>query len=102
MMPTMNDAMVYLGIEPEYADNRIQQNVSDALSAAIGLLRGGVGANADTVFAEDARARQLVLLYTDDLYSERTLGTKANAAQRRLADSLELQLRMEYAKAGGV
>ena len=102
MMPTLNDAMTYLGIEPEYADERITQNVSDALSAAIGLLRGGIGADADTVFAEDSRARQLVLIYTDDLYSERTLSSaKANAAQRRLADSLELQLRMEYAKAGG-
>lgn len=101
MMPTLNDAMTYLGIEPEYADERIIQNVSDALSAAIGLLRGGIGAKADTVFAKDDRARQLVLIYTDDLYSERTLSAKANAAQRRLADSLELQLRMEYAKAGG-
>lgn len=101
MMPTLNDAMTYLGIEPEYADERITQNVSDALSAAIGLLRGGIGADADTVFAEDSRARQLVLIYTDDLYSERTLSAKANSAQRRLADSLELQLRMEYAKAGG-
>lgn len=101
MMPTLNDAMTYLGIEPEYADERITQNVSDALSAAIGLLCGGIGADADTVFADDDRARQLVLIYTDDLYSERTLSAKANAAQRRLADSLELQLRMEYAKAGG-
>lgn len=95
-MPTLEEAMQYLGIEIEYADAAIYNNVTTALAAARQTLHGAVGDDVEELLPDDPRAKSLVLLYLDDLYSERGLsGLKASYATRRLVATMELQLRLE-------
>lgn len=104
-MVTLADARQHLGID--YVDDFIHANVQRALNTAVGVLKGAVGDDVDTYFAEDPRRDELVLMYTDDLYSERGAKAKVSGATRKLAADMELQLRLELrrareAKANGI
>lgn len=92
-MPTYEDALAYLGID--YADDVVQKNVTRALAAAIKTLHGAVGEDVETLMPNDDRVRELVLVYTDDLYSNRGLSAKVSSATRQLVQTMELQLRLE-------
>ena len=54
-----------------------------------------VGADVETLLPDDPRAKELVLIYTDDLYSQRGVSAKVSGATRNLVHSMELQLQME-------
>lgn len=97
MMPTIEEALEYLGID--YADEVVTANVRRALEAAKAHLRGAVGADVEEHLPNDARVSELVLAYTDDLYSERGVSAKLSNATRRLVENMELQLRLELRRA---
>lgn len=95
-MVSNEDALAYLGID--YADELVQRNVTKALATAQQTLYGSVGADIETLLPGDPRADQLVLIYLDDLYSERGVKSKVSGATRRLVADMENQLRLELRK----
>ena len=96
-MVTLADALQHLGID--YVDEHVRANVQRALNTATGVLKGAVGDDIDDYLADDPRRDELVLMYTDDLYSERGAKAKVSGATRKLASDMELQLRLELRRA---
>lgn len=96
-MPTLTDALNYMGID--YADAMVSANVQRALDAARRYLKGAVGEDIEKYFPDDERVKELVLMYTDDLYSERGTSAKVSATTRKLVHSMEFQLRLELVRA---
>ena len=96
-MPTIKDVLAYLGID--YADEIITQNVQMALNAAWATLRGSIGDDVDTYLPGDQRVTELLMIYVDDLYSERGVSAKVSGATRQLVNTMEWQLRLELARA---
>lgn len=92
-MPTLEDARLYLGID--YADETTDKNVTRALATAKATLYGAVGEDVETYLPNDSRIVELVLIYTDDLYSQRGVAAKVSGATRRLVFDMEQQLKME-------
>lgn len=97
MAVTTQDALLYLGID--YADAVVTANVTRALATARKILRGAVGDDIDTYLPDDSRATELVLIYTEDLYSQRGFNAKVSGATRRMVADMELQLRLELRRA---
>lgn len=96
-MPTIEDAKSYCGID--VLDEMQQANLQRALNTAERLVLGSVGQDVETYLPGDARTTELILMYTDDLYSERGVSAKVSGATRRLAADMEQQLRLELAQA---
>lgn len=96
-MPTLNEALQYLGID--YDDDMVTANVNRALTTAEVILRGTVGNDVETYLPDDPRVKELVLIYLDDLYSDRGVNAKVSGATRRLVADMELQLRLELRRA---
>ena len=96
-MPTIDEALQYLGID--YADSLVTANVTRALATAEKTLRGAVGEDVETYLPDDPRVAELVLIYLDDLYSDRGVSAKVTGATRRLVADMELQLRLELRRA---
>lgn len=96
-MVTLDDALQYMGID--YADAAVASNVTRAMAAAERLMQGAVGDNARALLPSDERIDELVLIYTDDLYSERGINAKVSNATRVLVSDLVQQLQMEYRRA---
>lgn len=92
-MPTVEDALIYLGID--YTDDVVTANVTRALASAVSLVHGSVGEDVEEYLPSDPRVKELVLLYTDDLYTNRGLSYKQIGSQRRLIADMEWQLRLE-------
>lgn len=92
-MPTVEDCLAYLGID--YADDLVRKNVTRALAAAVKVLHGAVGEDVETLMPSDPRAQELVLIYMDDLYSEKGVSAKVSGATRRMVADMEMQLRLE-------
>lgn len=92
-MPTMDDALAYLGID--YPDDVIKKNVSRALASAKKWLHGAVGEDVETLMPDDERAAELVLIVTDDLYSDRGVSAKVSGATRAAVADMVLQLQLE-------
>ena len=93
-MPTMEDARTYLGIDIA-DDDLVNRNITRALATAQKTLLGSVGEDVSTYLPNDPRVTELVLIYMEDLYSQRGLAAKVSNATRRLVSDMELQLRME-------
>lgn len=92
-MPTYEEALLYLGID--YADSVIEANVKRALKTAVATLHGSVGEDVDKFMPDDPRIAELVLIYTDDLYTNRGVSAKVSGATRRSVFDMEWQLRLE-------
>ena len=92
-MPTVEDALVYLGID--YPDDVIRTNVTRALATAVSTLHGAVDEDVETLMPDDPRAKELVLIYLDDLYSQRGISAKVTGTTRRMVADMVLQLQME-------
>lgn len=97
-MPTLDDARTYLGIDVT-DDELINANVKRCLATATKTLHGAVGDDIDTYLPADPRTEELVLIYTDDLYSQRGLNPKVSGATRKLVADMEQQLRLELRQA---
>lgn len=96
-MVTLADALQHLSID--YADELVRSNVQRALNSATSVLKGAVGDDIDDYLPDDPRRDELVLMYTEDLYSERGAKAKVSGATRKLAADMELQLRLELRRA---
>lgn len=96
-MVNIEEAKAYLGID--YDDDVVDANVKQALATAKKLIEGSVGEGLEDYLPDDPRVRQLVLIYTDELYSERGVAAKVSNATRRLVYDMELQLRLELRQA---
>lgn len=92
-VPTVDEALQYMGID--YADGVVLANVNRALGAAVSTLKGAVGADVLDLMPDDERVKELALVYTDDLYSERGVSAKVSNATRLSVASMELQVKLE-------
>lgn len=93
-MPTLDEALKYLGIDVT-DDELINANVNRCLATAEKLVHGAVGEDIDTYLQGDPRTTELILIYAEDLYSQRGTAAKVSGATRRLVADMELQLRIE-------
>lgn len=96
-MPTLEEALAYLGYD--YADEVIQRNVSRALSTARAALRGAVGEDVEELLPNDEEAKELVLIYLDDIHSNRGVSAKTAAVTRRMVNDMEWHLRLKLRRA---
>ena len=94
MMPTLDDVRLYLGIDVT-DDPVINANAARCLATATQILHGAVGADVDTYLPSDYRVHELVLIYAEDLYSQRGMAAKVSGATRRLVADMVLQLQTE-------
>ena len=92
-MPTYEQALEYLGID--YADDVVKNNVNRALATATKILQGAVGDDVLSLMPDDERVREMILIYTDDLYTNRGVSAKVSNAVRLSVASMELQVIME-------
>lgn len=92
-MPTIEDALNYLGID--YTDAMVEANASRALKAARAAVLGAVGNDVETYLPDDPRVDELTLIFFEDLYSQRGVSAKVSGATRRLVFDMEWQLKME-------
>lgn len=97
-MPTIEEALAYVGHDIDYVDELVILNAGRALAAARQTVLGGVGDDVETYLPNDPRVKELVLIYFDDLYSERGVAAKVSGAIRRSVADMELQLRLELAQ----
>ena len=95
-MPTYEDALAHLGID--YADAVIKGKVTRSLETAERFLRGAVGEDIWELMPDDERAHELVLVYLEEIYSERSPSAKAGNAKREMVSSMEWQLKLELAR----
>lgn len=96
-MPTLSDALDYMGID--YADALVSKNAQRALNTAQSIVKGAVGDDVFDLMPNDDRVKELVLMFTDDLYSERGVALKVSAATRKLATDIEWQVKLELKRA---
>lgn len=92
-MPTIQDALYYLGIDE--VDDMIEHNVQRALATAVKRLHGAIGPEVMAYLPGDDRVSELVLIYTREAYDADSLTDKARAALNHLKADLEPQLRLE-------
>ena len=95
-MPTLEEALEYLGID--YRDDVVVSNVERAMATAARTLLSAVGSDVEQFMPDDERVKELALIYTDDLYSNRGVSAKVSAATRHMVQTMELQLKMELRK----
>lgn len=96
-MPTFEETLAYLGIDE--VDSMVRMNIERARASAKRAIEGEFGADVFTLLPDDARVKELALIYADESYSKRGIGessgAKSTAATRRLVADMELQIRME-------
>lgn len=95
-MPTLEEALEYMGID--YADDVIRRRATRAMASARQVLLGAVGDDVETYLPNDPRIGELILIYTDDLYSERGVRAKVSNATRNLVANMVLQLKLELSR----
>lgn len=95
-MPTIEDALNYIGID--YTDAMVEANASRALKAARATVLGAVGKDVETYLPDDPRVNEMILIFFEDLYSQRGVSAKVSGATRRLVFDMEWQLKMELRK----
>lgn len=89
---TIDEVLDYLGID--YADDKVNRNITRAISTADKIIQGSVGVNYPV---EDARAKELALIIVSDLYDIRGTTCRDNVSNnvRRLVEDMSLQLKLE-------
>lgn len=92
-MPTIEEVMAYLGID--YPDEVTTRNATRARATAIKTLHGAVGEDVEQLLPGDERATEIVLIFADDLYSQRGISAKVSGATRQLVSDMIMQLQME-------
>ena len=96
-MLTIDEALEHLGID--YADEKVTRNVAAALKDAQTYLRSVVGDDVFELLPHDDKAERLVKCYLAEIYDERSTSAKVGNAKREMVHSMELQLRLELARA---
>lgn len=98
MAVKLEDFLQYLGYDVT-DDELVNKNATRALNTAKQTVLGAVGDDVEKYLPNDPRVAELVLIYADDLFSERGVSAKVSGAIRRAVADMELQLRMELAAA---
>lgn len=98
MAISLAEARMYLGIDVS-TDDLINANVTRALATAERIMQGAVGDDVREYISDHSKIDQLVLIYLDDLYSDRGVSAKVSGSTRRLVADMETQLRLELARA---
>jgi hypothetical protein len=98
MAVKLEDFLQYLGYDVT-DDELVNKNATRALNTAKKTVLGAVGDDVETYLPGDPRVTELVLIYADDLFSERGVSAKVSGATRRAVADMELQLRLELAEA---
>ena len=98
MAVKLEDFLQYLGYDVT-DDELVNKNATRALNTAMRTVLGAVGDDVETYLPGDPRVAELVLIYADDLFSERGVSAKVSGATRRAVADMELQLRLELAAA---
>lgn len=98
MVLTIDEVLDYLGID--YADEKVNRNITRAIATADKMLQGSIGVNYPI---EDARSKELALIIVSDLYDIRGVTTRDNVSNnvRRLVEDMSLQLKLELNSEGG-
>lgn len=76
-------------------DELIEENLSRAVATAHYTLLGSIGEDVEELLPGDPRVTELELRYAADAYHERSASLKAAAAESRLVNAMENQLRFE-------
>ena len=92
-MPEYQEALDYMGID--YPDEVVMRNVNRAMATAKKTLLGAVGADVMDLMPNDERVKELILIYTDDLYSTRGVAAKVSNAVRLSVATMELQIKLD-------
>lgn len=89
---SVDEVLDYLGID--YADEKVNRNITRAIATADKILQGSIGVNYPI---EDARSKELALIIVSDLYDVRGMTTRDNVSNnvRRLVEDMSLQLKLE-------
>ena len=98
MAVTLADFLKYAGYDVT-DDELVNYNAERALTTATKTVLGAVGDDVEKYLPGDPRVDELVLIYADDLFSERGVSAKVSGATRRAVADMELQLRLELADA---
>lgn len=93
-MPNKEDLLIYMGYDVT-DDDVVNKNATRALATAIKLVHGGVGEDVETYLPDDSRVTELVLIYAEDLFSQRGLSKKVSGATRALVHDTVQQLQLE-------
>lgn len=93
-MPTLADLLTYMGYDVT-DDEIVNKNAERSLATAKQLVYGGVGKDVETYLPNDSRVTELVLIYADDLFSQRGLSAKVSNATRLLVHDTVQQLQLE-------
>lgn len=96
-MPNIEDVLAHLGID--YADDVVTRNVQRAMNTAWQVMLGSIGEDVEKYLPDDPRVTELIMIYVDDLYSERGVSAKVSGATRQMVNTMEWQLRLELARA---
>ena len=96
-MPNIEDVLAHLGID--YADDVVTKNVQRAMNTAWQVMLGSIGEDVEKYLPDDPRVTELIMIYVDDLYSERGVSAKVSGATRQMVNTMEWQLRLELARA---
>jgi hypothetical protein len=91
-MPTLQDALYYLGIDE--VDEMIEANVNRALATAAKRLHRAIGEDVEKYLPNDPEVIELALIYTREAYDADSLTEKARAALKHQKEDLEPQLRL--------
>ena len=92
MVLTVSEVLDYLGID--YADDKVNRNITRAIATAHKIIQGSVGVNYPV---NDARSKELALIIVSDLYDLRGMTIRDNVSNnvRRLVEDMSLQLKLE-------
>lgn len=89
---SVEEVFEYLGLETDYSDDMVKNNIERAIKTADAYLQGSIGKNYPI---DDPRAKELALIIVSDLYDNRGLQSTISGNTRKLVDDLSLQLRLE-------
>ena len=92
-MITVDQLKNYIPIDE--TDEVIDVALQRAVSAAHSMLLGAIGEDVEELLPNDSRVTELELRYAADIYQERTASAKFAAAENRLTQTMEYQLRFE-------
>lgn len=95
LMLNQDEVYQYLGID--YIDAPTEQRINSIIRSADSYLRGAVG---DDYPRDDPRAKEIALMYIDELYNTHGMSTLESRNSRKAMDDMILQLKLEMSRKG--
>lgn len=92
-MITVEQLASYIPVDE--VDSLIEANLTRAIETSHAMLLGSVGEDVDELLPDDPRVTELELRYAADIYQDRIASAKVAAAENRITQAMEYQLRFE-------